>query len=452
MNSRWFIPVSLLLIVALLAVGVPVKERLLEERRKSGLSEVAFTKMPAVGAASLLLMGGFRGVAVDILWLRVNALHQERRYEEEISLIELIIHLQPYYTSVWIFQGWNIAYNISVQSTDLKIQWARVKYGIEFVKRGLQLNPNDVDLLFYLAHLHAEKVHQKEEFEEAMEREMGVNNFEEAARYYKLARKAKGRIQTFHPRVVDTGVWHAYHRRAVQILKRARLSDDLEFAPEDLLRAQHFIDICRRESPRLLKKWSYVNKQGRLVLEGAIVLYPLREDLVLFDGYRLQAQKALKEGNFSDASLVKAGKIIDKAWAELRRRIMKFDGGMLAAAVAFGSASVTPPMPFLHTCQHVKPVYRGVIQNKVNEGVSTIPWALLQEGGGVFRKPFITAADVLRARKLSLRALNLVKAARKADYGCRDQQELERLLPGWIGQLEQKLDKEGIPYPPRTGT
>ncbi|HUV39121.1 MAG TPA: hypothetical protein VMY39_05875, partial [Planctomycetota bacterium] len=110
-DSRWFVPIALLVIVALIVAAVPVKERLLEERRRIGLGEVEFTGMPTVGAVGLLLMGGFRGVAVDILWLRVNALHQERRYEEEISLIELITHLQPHYTSVWIFQGWNIAYN-----------------------------------------------------------------------------------------------------------------------------------------------------------------------------------------------------------------------------------------------------------------------------------------------------------------------------------------------------
>jgi len=307
LTRRWVLPVTVVLIAGLLLAALPVRDRLLEERRKSGLKELDLSKVPPLGAAGILLLGGFRGVAVDILWIRVLTLHQDRRYDEEIGLIELITRLQPYYISVWVFQAWNIAYNISVQYPSPSDQWERVKYGIDFLKRGLALNPNNGDLYFYLGLMYRDKVHQNAYFEQAMERELGENNFESAAEYFKRARELGG-VQTFAPRVVDSGVFHAYLSRTQQILERAELTDNLTFPAETLRRAQTFIDKCREESEGLQKRWP---------ADAAFELFPARIDLVLCDGWLLQVDKILASGRSSDESLARARKVLDKALAEL---------------------------------------------------------------------------------------------------------------------------------------
>ncbi|HUV39032.1 MAG TPA: hypothetical protein VMY39_05430, partial [Planctomycetota bacterium] len=305
------------------------------------------------------------------------------------------------------------------------------KYGINFVKRGLRLNPNDVDLLFYLAHMYREKVAQKPEYEDFMERDMGVNNFEEAARTYKLARETGGELQTFHPRVVDSGVWHSYYQRILQILRRAQLDDRLDFPPDVLLRVEHFLDLCHKESPHLIE--DYTDREGKP--DTAFIMFPLREDLVLFDGYLQQARRTLDAGDFSDASFDEAGKIVDRAWDVLRRRVMKCDGGMLAAAVVSRLASDVPPVPGLYYFQLVKPVYSGVVQNKVSEGVSTIPWAVVNR----VRTVPDTTANLLRALQLCRRALAMAQHAGESGYACRDQEELMNLLPFYIKAIEDEL-------------
>ena len=80
MRSRWSAGIIVVLIAGLLLAGPVLSGRLRLERERRGLEEVNLAELPPLGAASLLLLGGFRGVAVDILWIRVIALHERRKY------------------------------------------------------------------------------------------------------------------------------------------------------------------------------------------------------------------------------------------------------------------------------------------------------------------------------------------------------------------------------------
>ncbi len=61
----------------------------------------------------MLLLGSFRGVAVDFLWARAIVRHEEKKYYELLTINNLISKLQPNFPAVWIFQAWNMAYNIA---------------------------------------------------------------------------------------------------------------------------------------------------------------------------------------------------------------------------------------------------------------------------------------------------------------------------------------------------
>jgi hypothetical protein len=80
--------------------------------------------------------GAFRGLVVDILWMRADKLKEEGQFFDARQLAELITILQPRFASVWEFHAWNMAYNISVAipATQPDQRWQWVKNGYELIR------------------------------------------------------------------------------------------------------------------------------------------------------------------------------------------------------------------------------------------------------------------------------------------------------------------------------
>ncbi|MDB6018708.1 MAG: hypothetical protein JWR19_3197 [Pedosphaera sp.] len=139
---------SLLGVIALILMGgVSVVERSLNhEREELGLTRYTELKgAPPVLALTTVALGGFRGLISNALWIRANDLQEEGKYFEMVQLADWITKLEPHFTQVWLVQGWNMAYNISVKFKDAPDRWRWVQRGIELLRdQGLQYNPNDV--------------------------------------------------------------------------------------------------------------------------------------------------------------------------------------------------------------------------------------------------------------------------------------------------------------------
>jgi hypothetical protein len=80
--------------------------------------------------------GAFRGLVVDILWMRADKLKDEGQFFDARQLAEWITILQPRFSSVWEFHAWNMAYNISVAipATQPDQRWQWVKNGYELLR------------------------------------------------------------------------------------------------------------------------------------------------------------------------------------------------------------------------------------------------------------------------------------------------------------------------------
>lgn len=126
-----------------------------------GTHELVYTDKAEEGApveVSLgVAMGAFRGIFVNILWLRANKAKEEGRYYESIELARTITKLQPRLPEVWTFHAWNMAYNISVTTHTPQERWEWVNAGIDLLrKEGLRTNPNNMhihkELSWYLLH------------------------------------------------------------------------------------------------------------------------------------------------------------------------------------------------------------------------------------------------------------------------------------------------------------
>lgn len=137
----------LVAIAVVLMFGVSLAQRSLTRQREAlGLNQ--FTQLkgaPPVLELTTVALGGFRGLISNMLWIRANDLQENDKYFEMVQLADWITKLEPHFTQVWLFESWNMAYNISVKFKDADDRWRWVQRGIELLRdEGLQYNEHDV--------------------------------------------------------------------------------------------------------------------------------------------------------------------------------------------------------------------------------------------------------------------------------------------------------------------
>lgn len=106
-----------------------------------------------------IAMGAFRGLFVNMLWIRANTLKEAGRYYEAIELSGAITRLQPRFPAVWAFHSWNMAYNISVTTNTADERWQWVQAGVHLLRdKGIPANPNAMLLHKELAWIYLHKI------------------------------------------------------------------------------------------------------------------------------------------------------------------------------------------------------------------------------------------------------------------------------------------------------
>jgi len=101
----------------------------------------------------------FRALAIDYLWIRAEKLKDDGQYFDALHLARMICALQPNLASVWDFQAWNMAYNISVTLPTPQQRWNWVRAGYELLRdKGLQYNPHSLKIYRSLAWTFQHKI------------------------------------------------------------------------------------------------------------------------------------------------------------------------------------------------------------------------------------------------------------------------------------------------------
>lgn len=132
------------------------------DRDKMGLSlKTDLGDAPPSLAFVTVAMGAFRGIIVDILWMRADDLKQKGQFFDAKQLAEWITLLQPRFPQVWDFQAWNMAYNISVAipNTQPAERWRWVRNGYELLRdKAIPLNPHSIILYRQLSWIFIHKI------------------------------------------------------------------------------------------------------------------------------------------------------------------------------------------------------------------------------------------------------------------------------------------------------
>ncbi len=127
-----------------------------------------------------ILLGGFRGVAADMLWIQIDEYWHHGQWYKCLPLYKAVAYLQPNFLDVWSVGAWHMAYNICHEASvspyrtvgeRMKDQYFWVRQGLDFLKAGIENNPDVFNVYFELGWTYFNK----------------VKDYRNAARYFKDA-------------------------------------------------------------------------------------------------------------------------------------------------------------------------------------------------------------------------------------------------------------------------
>ncbi|MBI5366442.1 MAG: hypothetical protein HZA54_05365 [Planctomycetes bacterium] len=193
---------------------------------------------------SSILLGGFKAIAVDYLWVRAIKLQNEKKFEEIPLLLDAIVRLQPKQAEIWIHNAWNMAYNIAAQCDSPREKWKWVKQALDYLEAGLKTNPQNPNIEFWIGYIYWHRIPQDDNLVELCFNEFQKDPFELAEHWLGVAQShnlTKGQeLDVYHGLVSD-----AMYRRAFFFAGRGRIDE----ANQELDKNAAY---CRRMAQRYL--------------------------------------------------------------------------------------------------------------------------------------------------------------------------------------------------------
>src|SRR5262245_9475922 len=115
---RWLILAALVGALALVQhAGLNRQPETITEDKYRNLADVPAGDMVPTYVASLFF-GAFRAVAIDVLWIQLKRVREEKRWYEEREIFKFISYFQARNPEVWSYLAWDAAYNVSNGFTD----------------------------------------------------------------------------------------------------------------------------------------------------------------------------------------------------------------------------------------------------------------------------------------------------------------------------------------------
>jgi hypothetical protein len=143
------------------------------------------------GRAIQLSLTGLRGWASCILWKFAIDLQMKNKWDELEVAVRSITKLQPHFITPWLFQSWNLAYNVSVESDRVGDKYYYITRGIELLGEGERQNANNPDLRSNLGYYYQDKIGMADEHNTLMSL-WNLSNIDPLERRETLFRRAGG--------------------------------------------------------------------------------------------------------------------------------------------------------------------------------------------------------------------------------------------------------------------
>lgn len=136
---------------------------LAQQRTEYRLAESEIGEIDPTSETMKLATLGMRGVACTVLWQQANEAKLKENWDKFAAVLRQISKLQPHFINVWVFQSWNMSYNVSVEFDDYRYRYHWVKKGIDYLIEGTRYNQRDVRLLWHLGWVFGHKFGRSDE-------------------------------------------------------------------------------------------------------------------------------------------------------------------------------------------------------------------------------------------------------------------------------------------------
>lgn len=115
--------------------------------------------IPPSLALTTIALGPLKGLIANVLWWRIIEQQDEGNYFEIIQLADWITTLQPDNPKVWVFQAWNMAYNVAYQFPDGNSKWKWIYQSMKLLAEdGLKNNRNNETICKEIARIYYDRI------------------------------------------------------------------------------------------------------------------------------------------------------------------------------------------------------------------------------------------------------------------------------------------------------
>ncbi len=110
------------------------------------------------GSVLRLSLTGFRGLATCILWNNAIETQKKNQWSELEFQVRWLTKLQPHFIVPWLFQSWNLSYNVSVESDRISDKYFFITRGILLLTEGERQNRDNPDMRFSIGFYTQHKI------------------------------------------------------------------------------------------------------------------------------------------------------------------------------------------------------------------------------------------------------------------------------------------------------
>jgi hypothetical protein len=104
------------------------------------LRETNIGKVDLGGSTARFVLASFRGPLICLLWWDATELQMKHEFQDLEVRYQSLTKLQPHFTSPWVYQAWNMAYNVSVEFDRVEDKYFWISQGIRWLAEGEQVN------------------------------------------------------------------------------------------------------------------------------------------------------------------------------------------------------------------------------------------------------------------------------------------------------------------------
>jgi hypothetical protein len=134
------------LIGVLLTVSLMHRKWIVERQATDlQLRETTRGEVELTGSAVRLMLTGSRGLTVPILWSTAIEMQKKHQWSEMQLVVGSITKLQPYFITPWLFQSWNMAFNVAVEFDRPYDKYYYICKGLELMAEGERRNRGSAD-------------------------------------------------------------------------------------------------------------------------------------------------------------------------------------------------------------------------------------------------------------------------------------------------------------------